>query len=187
MIHILMTLFASTEAAEPQGIAALGIDPLAIVAQGATFILLFFIIKKFALDKIVHTLEERRKTIEGSLEKAEELNKKNEEAEKRVGEVLAEARKEAEEVIGKSREEAGAIVAEAENNAVTKAEKIIADGKLQIENEVVKAREALKKETLGLVAEATAAVLGESVDAKKNEALIKKALNDSKTSSKEKK
>jgi len=61
---------------------------------------------------------------------------------------------------------------------VTKAEKIIADGKLQIEAEVVKAREALKKETLSLVAEATAAVLGESVDVKKSEALIKKALKE---------
>ena len=84
-------------------------------------------------------------------------------------------------IINKSREEAGSIVSEAENTAVSKAEKIIADGKLQIEAEVIKAREALKKETLGLVAEATAAVLGESVDAKKNEALIKKALQETKS------
>lgn len=172
-MHIL-TLLAATE--EPQGIAALGIDPLAILAQGATFLLLFFIIKKFALGKIVTTLEERRKTIEGSLEKAEELNKQNEEAEKRVNALLGEARKEAEEIVNKSREEAGAIVAEAEKAAGNKAEKIVADGKLQIEAEVIKAREALKKETLGLVAEATAAVLDEKIDAKKNEALIKKAL-----------
>ena len=102
----------------------------------------------------------------------------NKEAEQRVAGLLSEARKEAEEVIDMSREEAGAIVADAESSAVTKAEKIIADGKLQIEAEVVKAREALKKETLSLVAEATAAVLGESVDVKKSEALIKKALKE---------
>lgn len=167
-------LLAATE--EAQGIAALGIDPLAILAQGVTFLLLFFIIKKFALGKIVTTLEERRKTIEGSLDKAQELNRQNEEAEKRVNALLGEARKESEDIINKSREEAGAIVATAERTATEKAEKIIADGKLQIEAEVLKAREALKKETLGLVAQATEAVLGEAVDAKKNEALIKKAL-----------
>ncbi len=177
MIQIL-NILAATE--EPQGIAALGIDPWAILAQGITFLILFLLIKKFALSKIVKTLEDRRKTIEGSLNKAEELNKQNEEAEKRVNALLGEARKEAEGVIEKSREEAGSIVADAENNAVSKAEKIIADGKLQIEAEVVKARESLKKETLGLVAEATAAVLEESVDSKKNEALIKKALKETK-------
>lgn len=183
MMHIVTILAATAEHAteEPQGIAALGIDPLAILAQGATFLLLFFIVKKFVFGKVVATLEERRKTIEGSLDKAEALNKQNEEAEKRVNALLGKARKEAEEIVAKGREESAVVVAEAETAAVTKAEKIIADGKQQIEAEIIKAREALKKETLGLVAEATAAVLGESVDSKKNEALIKKALNSKET------
>ncbi len=179
MIEIL-TILASTETAEPQGIAALGLNFWTIIAQGATFLVFFLIIKKFAFGKIVDTLETRRKTIESSLDKAEELNKQNEEAEKRVNELLGEARKESEEIINKSREEAGAIVADAESSAVTKAEKIVADGKLQIEAEVIKAREALKKETLELVAVATSTLLEEKIDVKKNEALIKKALEESK-------
>jgi F0F1-type ATP synthase membrane subunit b/b' len=44
----------------------------------------------------------------------------------------------------------------------------------------VKAREALKKETLGLVAQATEAVLGEAVDSKKSESIIRKALEETK-------
>ena len=94
--------------------------------------------------------------------------------------LLHEARTEADTIIGKSHEEAGSIIQEAEDAAVNKAEKIIADGKLQIENEVIKAREALKKETLTLVAEATEAVLGERVDIKKHEVLVRKALSESK-------
>lgn len=178
----MLTLLAATESAaeESQGIAALGIDPWAILAQGVTFLLLFIIIKKFALSRVVDTLEARRKTIEGSLDKAEELNRQNEEAEKRVNALLGEARKEAEEIMGKAREEAAVVIANGEKSATQKAEKIIADGSLQIEAEVIKAREALKKETLSLVAKATAAVLEESVDSKKNEALIKKALKETK-------
>lgn len=179
MIEIIQIL-AATEAAEPQGISALGLNPWTILAQGVTFLVFFLLVKKFALGKVVDTLETRRKTIEESLDKAEELNKQNEEAEKRVNSLLSDARKEAEEIVGKSREEAGTLISEAEKAAGDKAEKIIADGKLQIEAEVVKAREALKKETLGLVAQATEAVLGETVDAKKSEALIKKALKESK-------
>jgi F-type H+-transporting ATPase subunit b len=169
-------MLASTE--ESQGIAALGIDPLAILAQGATFLLFLFLIKKFALGKIVKTLEDRREAIEGSLDKAEELTKQNEEAEKRVNSLLSDARKESEDIINKSHEEAGSIIATAEDKAGEKAEKIIADGKAQIEQQVAKAQEQLKKETLSLVAQATEVVLGESVDAKKSEALIKKALKE---------
>jgi len=178
----IVQLLASAEPAESQGIAALGLSPLAILAQGVTFLIFFLLVKKFALSKIVDTIETRRKTIEESLSKAEELNKQNEEAEKRVNSLLGEARKESEDIINKSREEAGVIVADAETAAEAKAEKIIADGKLQIEAEIIKAREALKKETLSLVAQATEAVLGEIVDAKKSEALIKKALAEGESS-----
>ncbi len=177
MIHIL-TQLASTAAEESEGIAALGIDPLAILAQGATFLLFFFIIKKFALGKIVKTLEDRRTTIEGSLDKAEELTKQNEEAEKRVNEALTHARKESEEIINKSHEEAGAIVAEAEDKAGDRAEKIISDGKAQIEQQVAKAQEMLKKETLSLVAAATETVLTKKVDAKTDAKLIEDALKE---------
>ena len=175
-----LLLLASTEAAEPQGIAALGLNFWTIIAQGATFLVFFLIIKKFAFTKIVGTLETRRKTIENSLDKAEKLSQQNAEAEQRVAGLLSKARKEAEDVINKSHEEAGAIVADAESSAVSRSEKIVADGKLQIEAEVLKARQALKKETLALVSEATAAVLGETVNSKKSEALIKKALKEEK-------
>ncbi|MCA9301223.1 F0F1 ATP synthase subunit B [Candidatus Saccharibacteria bacterium] len=176
----IVQLLASAEPAESQGIAALGLSPWAILAQGVTFLIFFLLVKKFALGKIVDTIETRRKTIEESLNKAEELNKQNEEAEKRVNSLLSEARKESEEIIKKSREEASAVITDAEKIAGEKAEKIIADGKLQIEAEVLKAREALKKETLGLVARATEAVLGEAVDSKKSESIIRKALEETK-------
>jgi len=179
VITSVLTLLAATEGEEAQGIAALGIDPLAILAQGLTFLVLFFLIKKFALGKIVNTLEERRKNIEGSLDKAEELQKQNEEAEKRVAALMQEARKEAESVISKSHEEAGSIVQQAEDAASEKAEKIMKDGEARIEAQIGKAREELKKETLDLVAQATSIVLDEKVDSKKNEALVKKALKES--------
>ena len=168
------TLLAATE--EAQGIAALGIDPLAILAQGTTFVLFFFILKKFAFSKIVTTLEQRRETIEGSLDKAQELNRKNQEAEERIAELLSTARKEAEEAVTKGRKESASIIAAAEGLAAAKAEKIVAEGRLQIEAEVIKARETLKKETLELVAMATSTLLEEKIDAKKNESLIKNAL-----------
>lgn len=171
-----LSILANTE--EAGGIAALGLDWKAVVIQGVTFLIFILIIKKFALGKIVNVLEERRKTIEGSLDKAEALTKQNEEAENRVNELLQQARKDSEIVIAKGQEEAGSIIKEAQDTASKKAEKIIADGLAQIDQQVVKAQEQLKKDTLELVAHATTALLGETVDVKKHESLITKALVD---------
>ena len=171
-----INLMATTE--EAGGIGALGLDWKAIIIQGFTFLVFLLIVKKFALSKIVKVLEDRRKTIEGSLDKAEELTKQNTEAEKRVNALLHDARKEAETIIGKSHEEAGSIIMEAQGVASKRAEKIIADGLVQIDQQVVKAQEQLKKDTLELVAQATSALLGEKVDVKKHEILIAKALAD---------
>jgi F-type H+-transporting ATPase subunit b len=171
---------ASHAAEEPQGIAALGIDPWALLAQGVTFLVLVWVLKKFAFTKIVDILEQRRIAVEESLDKADELSKKNEQAEKRVNALLHEARQESEGIIARSHEEAGAIVQQAEDAAGAKAEKIIKDGEARIEAEVGRARQELKKEMLSLVSQATSTVLDEAVDNKKNEALIKKALKESK-------
>ncbi|MCB9823221.1 F0F1 ATP synthase subunit B [Candidatus Nomurabacteria bacterium] len=169
-------ILASTE--ESGGIAALGLDWKAVVIQGVTFLIFILIIKKFALAKIVNVLEDRRKTIESSIDKAEELTKQNEEAEKRVNELLHQARKEAELIIGKGHEEAGSIIKEAQDTASKKAEKIIADGLAQIDQQVLKVQDQLKKDTLELVAQATTALIGETVDVKKHESLIAKAITD---------
>lgn len=170
------TVLAATE--ETTGIAALGIDLWAILIQGTTFLVFLLIVKKFAFGKIVATLEQRREAIEGSLDKAEKLEEANQKAEAEVQKLLRQARKEAEDIISKSHDEAGAIVAEASKAAETRAEKIIADGLTKIEQQAAKTQEELKKQTLDLVTQATAALLGEAVDTKKNEQLIKRALSE---------
>ncbi len=50
--------------------------------------------------------------------------------------------------------------------------------KAQIDQQVVKAQDQLKKDTLELVAQATAALIGETVDIKKHESLVTKVLDD---------
>ena len=59
-----------------------------------------------------------------------------------------------------------------------KAEKIVEDGRKQIQSDVSKAHDELKKQTLQLVAAATEAVLQEKIEESKDHALIKKAITE---------
>lgn len=172
-----ITLFAADETEEAAGgIEALGVDPLAILFQAGTFVVLFILIRKFALGKITKALEDRHDRIEEGLKNAEMIEQRVEATKEETEQIMKDARKEADAVIAKAHEESGAMIKEAENAATKKAEKVLADGEAKLEGQINKAKEELKKEMLGLVAQATEEVIGEKMTDKKDQDLIKKAL-----------
>lgn len=172
-----VTILQTFGAAEsPQGIAALGIDPLAILAQAGTFLVLFFIIKKFALDKIVSTLEERRKTIDDGVRLGREMEAEKERLSEEINKELHKARLEADKIIAQSHEEAGAIMREAQEAALRKTEAMLKDAHAKIEEDILKARAGLQKEVMELVAEASAIITEEKIDAQKDMGMIERAL-----------
>lgn len=170
----LITIFGAAE--QPEGIAALGIDPLAILAQGFTFLVLFWVIKKFALDKIVQTLEVRRKTIDDGVRLGREMEAAKEQLSDRITKELQKARQESDNIIAASREEAGAIINEAQNTAQRKADDLLRDARSKIDEDIQAARRGLEKEIRELIAEATAVIAEEKIDATKDASLIDRAL-----------
>lgn len=171
----LIQLMGST-GEEPQGIAALGIDPLAILAQAATFLVLFFIIKKFALDKIVATLEDRRKTIDSGVRLGREMEAEKERLSEEISQELHKARIEADKIVATSREEAASILHDAQEASQRKTDALLADARAKIEEDILKARTLLEQDVLELVAEATAIITEEKLDAKKDMSMIERAI-----------
>lgn len=181
MIAFIPTILAATEAAasaEPEGIAALGIDPWAIAAQAVTFLVLFVVIKKFALDKIVATLEARRKTIDKGVLLGLEMEKEKAALEAKVEELLQKARRESDQILADGKTEAAAIIKEAEAAAQKKADDLLAAAHNRIDEDIIKAKNELKKDMIHLVSEATAAIIHEKVDANKDAKLIQEMLEE---------
>jgi len=67
-------------------------------------------------------------------------------------------------------------VREAEDKAQLKAEIILKDARAQAEQNTARMRKALEGELVGLISDATEVIIDEKVDAKKDAALIDKAL-----------
>ncbi len=175
MISSLVT-FAEA-AAEKEGIAVLGIDPKAILLQAGTFVLLFFILRKFALPGIVDTLEKRRKTIDQGVDLGLEMQKAKEKFDEELQGMQRKARKQADEILAEARVEASNVIKEAEAVAVQKADNLLEEAESKIAQEMQAARKELRGEMLALVSEATEVIIGEKVDAKKDASLIERALN----------
>lgn len=171
----IMQIFGAT-GEESQGIAALGIDPIAILAQAATFLLLFWVIKKFALDKIVATLESRRKTIDDGVRLGRKMEAEQEKLTETIEQEMRKAREQADKIISDSVSEAAVIVHDAEHNARQKADEIIKDAQNKIHEDAEKIRKELEKDIRTLVADATEIILEQKIDSKKDANIIERAI-----------
>lgn len=168
---------AEHAAEESQGLLqALGINLTLLVEQTIAFLILVFLLAKFVYPALIKAVDGRREQIEAGMKEAKQAEEALEKAEAKVAGMLAEARAEADDILARTNQEAAGVVADAEDKAKVRAEQIVADARQQLSLDVAKAREALKKDTIELVALATERVVGEKLDAQKDAELVKKAL-----------
>jgi F-type H+-transporting ATPase subunit b len=158
------------------GIGALGIDAKALVIQVITFLLVIWVLQRWAFKPIVKIMERRRETIEKGVELGQQMQKDKEELEAKVAKALHEARTQADEIVSSARTQARQVVQEAEDDARVKAEAIVAEADSRIKQGTDRARRKLETELVGLVADATEAIIDEKIDARKDAGLIERAL-----------
>jgi len=163
------------------GLGALGFNWGSFLIQVASFILVFLILKRFAFKPILRVLADRRKLIEDGVKLGEEMKKKTAELEEEIAEKLRKARATADEIIGTAQVEARDLVKSAEEGARAKVEQISAEAQDRIKRDTLAAKKQLEKELVGLISEATEAIIEVKIDAKKDAELIDKALHGRQT------
>jgi F-type H+-transporting ATPase subunit b len=174
------TYFAAEVEHSAGGLSALGLDVKSFLFQLISFVIVLVILRVFVFGKLVATLEGRRQAVEDSLKHAAETEAKMKDAEANIAKLLAQARSEADDVVAASHKEATQMLQAAEEKAVKRAEHIVTEAKAQMDVELGKARDSLKAETAQLVALAAGKILGEKLDASKDEKLIAAALKGAK-------
>ncbi len=158
------------------GIGALGVDGKAFVIQLITFLLAFWVLKRYAFAPILKVMRERRQTIDQGVKLGEQMQQEKAELEAEVEKKLHEARQKADGILADAQEAGKQAIREAEDKAREKATGILAAAEDRIKQDTQRARQQLEKELVGLVAEATEAIIEEKVDASKDVQLIEKAL-----------
>lgn len=180
MIQLLFAAGVGDKSAEATGLAALGINPQAFLVQLIGFIIVFLLLKKYAFAPIVRLLDERRKVLEDGVKMGLRMEEEKAKLGADVVQVMRDARQEADKIIGNGQKEAREIIREAEKVGQRKVDTMISDAEARINEEATQAKRRLQKEIVGLVAEATEAIVEEKVDEKKDAKLIDKALRGQK-------
>lgn len=160
------------------GIGALGIDGKAFVIQLITFLLAFWVLKRYAFGPIIKIMNQRRETIERGVTLTEQLEQAKTALEAKVEAELHKARQDADGIIAGAKDAAQTTIAEAEGKARDKAAAIVKEADTRIAQDASRARQALEHELVNLVSDATEAIIDEKVDAQKDVALIERTLKE---------
>lgn len=156
----------------------LGIDWKLLIAQIVNFLILLFVLKRFAYQPILKILNERKNKIEKGLEDAENSRKKLIEIIQKEKDILKKAREEAQMIIIKAEETAKRTEIEIISEAKMQAEKIIIEAKEKIEEEKKKMIIEAKKEVANLVFLAVEKVIAEKMNNSKDKEMIEKLLKN---------
>lgn len=150
---------ATTQAVEPSGIAALGINAPTLITQVVNVAILFVILRWLLYRPITELLEKRRAAIEDGLARAEQARKDAEAAGQQASTVLSTARLEARQLLDQARVGAERIANDITAKAEEQSQRIIEQSRLQLGQEKAAMHADLEQELGGLVVAATERVL----------------------------
>ena len=143
------------------------------------FLIVLFVLRKFAWGPILGALDKRERTIADSLETAERVKREMAQLKNENEELMARAREERSLMLKEARDTKDRIVAEAKEQAKVEANKIILEAQQQINAQKMAALTDVKNQVGKLVVEVTEKVLRRELSGKEaQEAHIAGMVND---------
>lgn len=143
------------------------------------FLIVLFVLRKFAFKPIAEALDERNQSIEDALASAEKAKEEMASLTAKNEDLLREARAEKDNILTEARSQAKQIVDEAQDTAKSSADKIIKDAQAAIESEKNKALTEVKNQVAALSLDLAEKVLRkELADKASQEKLVEGYLKD---------
>jgi len=139
-------------------------DPGLAIWTLISFLLLVFLLGKYAWKPILNAIHVREETIEYSLREAEKARIEIVNVHNNKRQILDQARKERDTIIREGRDIKDSMIGDAKNLAQKEADKIVSQAKAQIEADKQAALEDMKKQVALLSIDLTSKILEHELD-----------------------
>jgi F-type H+-transporting ATPase subunit b len=154
------------------------VDPGLYIWTIATFMVLVFLLKKFAWGPLLKALDERQKTIAAAQEDTRKAREQLERAQQDSAKIFADARVEEEAKLARVRTESERFRQELRDKAAAEAATITKNAERQIQHEAAKAVETIRRETVVLSVAIASKLLRRQVSAADQDVLLQEALKE---------
>ena len=145
---------------------------MTIIGQIISFVIFVLICMKYVWPPLTAALAERQKKIAEGLDAADKAARDLEAAQQSVQAELQESKARAAELIEQANKRANQIIDEAKASAQSEGDRIKAAAEAEIEQEVNRAKEALRSQVAILAVAGAEKILGASVDMKNHQELV---------------
>ncbi|NOZ04244.1 MAG: F0F1 ATP synthase subunit B [FCB group bacterium] len=156
-------------------------DPGLFIWTIITFLVLFFLLAKFAWKPLLAMLEKREETIRKSLEDAEKAKQELERLQQESEAIIAKARNEAQKIVAEGKVIANRLRDEVLEKTKGKADAILKNAEKQIQMEKEKAIKEIKTEVVDLSIQIAGKLIEKNLSKDDNLALIRDSLQSVKT------
>lgn len=155
----------------------IGFDWQIAFANFIGFLLIFWILKKFAFGPIKKLIAQREEIIQTGIDQAQQSENELLVAQQKAEEEIKAAKGQANQIVADAKELADTQISNAKGVAETEATAILEKADAQIEKNKAQMEKELFEKTAGLVAMGVEKILEEDVDKDRNTALNKRALD----------
>ncbi len=146
------------------------------ISQLISFLIVCFVLKKFAYGPVMEMLDKRRARIEDGEAKLEEIEQKLADSEKTTAQLIEKANADAQRLIEEAKESATSLSEKKAQEAVTQAQGIIAKAEEAAKAERATMAAELKKEFGKLIVATTTQVTGKTLTAEDQQRINEEAL-----------
>lgn len=150
----------------------LGINPYLLVAQIVNFLVLYWILNRFAFPALRKTLDERTATIREGVENAERARTDLKNAQKQADAIILQAQQRGQQIIVEATTAGERVRAQIEDDAKRRADEIAQQNRVRMQQEENQARAALRGQIADLAISAASRVIGESLDGPRQRRLV---------------
>lgn len=152
-------------------------EPGSIIWTLAVFVVLLFVLKKWAWGPIVQALQAREDGIKQDIEEANKARRESEELLEKYKQQLADARKEAQKLIAEADQRAEKLHEERKQEVEAEARAMIEKARNEIELERQKAAQELRQEVVEIAITAAGKVIGQALNAEDHSELIQREID----------
>lgn len=143
-----------------------------LIAQLVVFFVLAWFTMKFVWPPITKALDERANKIADGLAAADRGKQDLLDAEKRVSAEMQKVRQQAADIVQAAEKRAGQIVDEARDAASQEGARLLAEAKVEIQQETLRAKEVLRAQLAELVVDGAEKILRREIDPSKHADLL---------------
>jgi F-type H+-transporting ATPase subunit b len=151
-------------------------DPGLFIWTILTFLVLLYLLARFAWGPLLKALEERQETIRKSLDDADQATQELKRLQQESAQIIAEARAEAQSIVATSRAAAETVREDVKQKAKGEADALVRGAQRQIQLETARALQQIRHEVVDLSLAVASKLIKKNLTQEDNEALIQDSL-----------